>query len=85
MDELHQASVALRRAEANYVRARDRAVALKTIRGVKRREQRAAIEAMIREYPGMTNVGISVIFGVVEGTVRNIRRSIGAQRPTGRI
>lgn len=79
MTDLDPTAQALGRAEAEYSKARARLAALKSARVAARAVHRAAIIAAVTSNPEASHVEVAARFGVTEGTIRGIRRSIGLQ------
>lgn len=80
--DLHPTAEALTRAETTYRRAVGAAARAKKARDAAREARDAAILDAIAEDPTVTNTDLAAEFGVVEGTVRAIRRKVEPGAPS---
>lgn len=79
--DLHPTAEALTRAEIAYRRAVGAAARTKKARDDARAARDAAILAAVAKDPTATNTDLAAEFGVVEGTVRSIRRKVEPGSP----
>jgi hypothetical protein len=81
MTALHPAAVALAKAEDDYADALAQLATLKALRRAKRAKHREEITKALIDDPTVTNVDLAARFGVTEGTIRNIRRTLTPTAP----